>query len=932
MPAPFPVEPNRRRPEVPTLIGETLAHYRVTAAIGAGGMGEVYRATDTKLGREVAIKVLPAVLASDPERLARFEREARVLASLNHPGIAHLYGFESATLADGTTAHVLVMELVEGEDLAERLKRGKVPVDEAVAIAKQVAEALEEAHEKGIVHRDLKPANVKLTPDGKVKVLDFGLAKAWSGEGPGATSSADLSQSPTLAATGTAAGIILGTAAYMSPEQARGKAVDKRVDIWAFSVLVFEMLTGRRLFEGETVSDTLAAVLRQDVDWAALPGATPPRVQRLLRRCLERDPRTRLRDIGEARVALDRADAPEPHGHARTAAPGPRLRALPWAVAAALAVVAAVAAWRARGTESPPAEPVRLAVELTDDLAVRAADRSMGTTVVLSPAGDRLAFVAAGDAAPIYWRRLDSLTASPVAGTEGGSGPFFSPTGESIAFFANGQLKTVALSGGAVTTLAEAPDHRGGAWLEDGTIVFAPRVESTLERVPAGGGTPAPATTLDAGTGERTHRWPDALPAGRGLLYTAHGKTGNYEEASLVVEGPGGSPRHVLVKGGTHGRYLPSGHVVYWHDQTLYAAPFDLDRLALAGVPAPVVQGVAGTAVNGTAQFSVARSGLLAYQPTAASPSLLGWLDRSGRSRPLRGRAGSYAGLRLSPEGDRAALVIEDGGRSDIWVLDLARDTLSRLTFGPDNDVAPSWAPDGRRIAYASWCDDVGALNLFWRRADGAGEPERLTTSPNRQWPGSWHPGGRFLAFTEARPAATYDLMVLPLEGDETSGLRPGAPRVFLSTPFQEQDPEFSPDGRWLAYSSNESGRWEVYVRPFPGPGGRWQISSGSGTTPRWSRAKPELLYQSGRQVMAVSYTVVDGSFRAARPRPWVELPAGTVDFDPHPDGERLALVHPERDTSALPPTRVLFFHFLEELRRRAPRAGTAAPRAGDHP
>jgi len=903
---------------LPLAPGHTLAHYRITAAIGAGGMGEVYRGTDSKLDREVAIKLLPAELAQDAERLARFEREAKLLASLNHPNIAHVYGFENATLTDGSAAHFLAMELVPGEDLAERLKRGAIPVDEAIAIAKQIAEALEEAHEKGIVHRDLKPANVKVTPDGKVKVLDFGLAKAW--EGPGAASS-DLSQSPTLAHTGTAAGLILGTAAYMSPEQARGKAVDKRADVWAFGVVLWEMLTGQRLFVGETVSDTLAAVLTTEPSWKALPSATPTHVRQLLRRCLEREPKRRLRDVGEARVALEPGAGAERIGSEAEAVISWWPRGLPWALLAVLAVVSGLALWRVRATATTPATAIRVTIELTDDPSGGLSNRSVGTNVVLSPAGDRLVFVAAGEGPAIYARRLDGLAATPMPGTEGGHNPFFSPDGEWIAFFADGKLKKVALSGGGAATLADAEDPRGGAWLEDGTIVFAPRVESPLLRVPVGGGAPAPVTALDAKLEQRTHRWPDGLPGGRGLLYTAHTKTGSYDDASLVVQGPGGEPRRVLLKGGYHARYLSSGHIVYLHDKKLFAVPFDLDRLQLAGPAVPVIQGVAGATPSGTAQFSASRNGLLVYAPAVTSRNVLSWLDRSGRLTPLRSQPAAYQDLRLSPEGDRVALAIEQQGRFDIWVLDLRRDTLSRLTFHPDNDFDPVWTSDGRRIAYTSWRPDVGATNLFWQRADGSGEPERLTTNANRQFRGSWHPSGRFFAFTEARPGALLDVMMLTVEWDEKSGLRPRTPEAFVSTPFQEQYPEFSPDGRWLAYVSNESGVFEVYVRPFPGPGGKWQISTGSGASPRWSKARPELLYQSGGQLMVVSYSVVEGSFRAGKPRPWAELPPPTEDFDWAPSGDRVALVHPERATSGGAPTRVLVFNVFDELRRLAPRA-----------
>ena len=895
--------------------GHRLGVHEVLAPLGAGGMGEVYRAKDTRLGRDVALKLLPQRFVQDAERVARFRREAQILASLNHPNIAAIYGVEEA---DG--AFALALELVEGEDLAKRLRRGPVAVDEALAIAKQIAEGLEAAHEKGIVHRDLKPDNVKLTPDGTVKVLDFGLAKAWDGDGAAVASAADLSQSPTLD-RGTQAGIILGTAAYMAPEQARGKAVDKRADVWAFGVVLFEMLSGRRLFEGETVSDVLAAVLKTEPRWSLLPADTPPGVRALLRRCLERDPRQRLRDIGEARIALEPGAGPGSTRVQPEARVSSWRRALPWALVAALGAVAGALMWNAKGAATTPRDPIRLAVELTDDPSVQPTDDAMGTTAVLSPAGDRLAFVAEGNPRLVYVRRLDGLTAAPVAGTEGAFSPFFSPDGGSIAFFANGKLKTVALSGGGVTTLADVESPRGGAWLEDGTIVFAPRVDGALVRVPASGGTPAPATQLDAAAKERTHRWPEGLPGGRGLLYTAHSKTGQYAEASLVVEGPGGAPRKVLVKGGYHGRYVASGHVLYRHEQALFAIPFDLDRLEVAGPAVPIVEGVEGNDLNATAEFSLSRGGLLAYKPISTRAAVIDWLDRSGQRHPLRAQPADYRGLRLSPTGDRVALAIRDLEGEDIWVLDLSRDTLSRLTFSRETETGPVWTPDGRRITYASWYDDVDAMNLAWQRADGTGAPERLTTSPDRQLEGSWHPSGRFLAFTEVRPAASFDVMILPAAGNEKPGLHPRIPEVFVSTPLDDSQPEFSPDGRWLAYRSIESGTKEIYVRPFPGPGGKWQISSGSGVAPRWSRTKPELFYLSGQQIMAVAYSVADGSFRAGKPQPWGELPPGTRAFDVHPDGNRLALIHTVHDIGATASRRVLVFDFLDELRRRAPRA-----------
>ncbi|HLE69052.1 MAG TPA: serine/threonine-protein kinase, partial [Vicinamibacteria bacterium] len=580
--------------------GTRLGPYEIASPLGAGGMGEVFRARDTKLNRDVAIKVLPTAFAQDAERVARFRREAQLLASLNHPNIAAIYGLEES---DGVLA--LALELVEGEDLAERLTRDAIPVDEAVAIAKQIAEGLEAAHEKGIVHRDLKPANLKLTKDGTVKILDFGLAKAYEGE---PTTDGALSQSPTMSRQMTEAGVIFGTAAYMSPEQARGGTVDKRADIWAFGVVLFEMLTGKRLFTGETVSDTLAAVLRQEIDWKALPASTPPGLRRLLERCLDRDAKKRLRDIGEARVALE-----ERLGTRDTVRTSSGMRALPWFL---LALVSALALWALWRPAPQPAPPLRLSAELG---AAASLATDWGPAAILSPDGRLLAFVASpgtGERPLLHLRRLEQLDAAPLAGTEGARDPFFSPDGEWIAFFADGKLKKVSVSGGAAVTLCDAADERGGTWAEDGTIFFTAGGQPGvgLSRVSSAGGTPQTLTTPDAASQERTHRWPQALPGGKAVLYTAGSTRGNYEDASLVVHSLASDTRKVLHRGGYHGRYLPSGHLVFIHEGTLFAARLDLDRLELTGQPVPVLAGVSANPDNAGAQFAFSQDGTLVYQ------------------------------------------------------------------------------------------------------------------------------------------------------------------------------------------------------------------------------------------------------------------------------------------------------------------------------
>ncbi len=904
-------------PGPPSRIGP----YEVLEPIGAGGMGEVYRARDTKLGRDVAIKVLPAAFTQDSERVARIRREAHVLASLNHPGIAAIYGLEES---DGVVA--LALELVEGEDLATRLSHGAVPVDDAVSIAKQIAEGLEYAHEHGVVHRDLKPANVKLTQDGRAKILDFGLAKAYSNDQVTSSGGVEVSHSPTLSRQMSEAGFILGTAAYMSPEQARGRPIDKRADIWSFGVVLFEMLTGRRLFTGETITDVLAAVVRQDIDWGLLPPSAPSFLRPLVRRCLDRDPTKRLRDIGEARVAIESAIShPEAGTQLR---PSLTRRALPWAVAAfamALALVLVLSApWR---PTPEPARPVRLSVEVGADVSL---DTAPGTAAILSPDGTLLVFVArkAGQQRQLYLRRLEQLEASPLSATEGARNPFFSPDGQWIGFFAGGKLKKVSLTGGASVTLCNAPDDRGGTWSEDGTILLAPRLEG-LSRVSSAGGTPEVLTTPDPAARENTHRWPQALPGGNAVLYTA-GMSGNLDDASIVVQSLPNGPKKVVQRGGYHGRYLRSGHLVYMHEGTLFAAPFNLGRLETSGPRAPVLEGVTANAGYGGAQFALSDSGTLAFLPgpnVQAGVSIQS-MDKDGKTQPLRATAGIYNNIRLSPDGKRLAVDLRERSERDVWIYEWERDTMSRLTVDPGEDARPVWTPDGRRIVFSSTRADRTTANLFWQRADGTGEAERLTESKNQQYPASWHPSGKFLAFHEGAGPSRTDLWILPLEGDVATGWKPGKPNVFLNSPFDEGVAAFSPDGRWLAYMSDESGTYEVYVRPFPGPGSKWQVSAGGGSYPVWCRPRRELFYRTPDFTLAVAAYAVEGdAFRAEKPRQWspgLVSSRGIASraFDLHPDGQRMAVLKAaEQESEEKRDKVVLIQNFFDELRRVSPPA-----------
>jgi serine/threonine-protein kinase len=868
--------------------GTRLGAYEITIPLGAGGMGEVYRATDTKLGRDVAIKVLPAEVARDEERLARFEREAKLLASLNHPNIAHVYGFESASLPDGSAAHFLAMELVPGEDLAERLKRGPIPVDEALAFARQIAEALEQAHEKGIVHRDLKPANVKVTPEGKVKVLDFGLAKAFAGEAASG-SSADLSQSPTLAHTGTQAGVILGTAAYMSPEQARGRAVDKRADVWAFAVLLFEMLTARRPFGGETVSEILAAVIKDEPSWEFLPTGLPAAVAGVLRRCLVKDSARRLHDIADARLLLEDAER-EPEAPAPARAPR-RREALAWLLAVAGIGTAAALAWKR--SASPPAEPLtHFTVTLPSDRPMAFTDMP---TLALSPDGRKLAFTLSDSTGQtlIHLRAFDQPEARPLPGTEAGSSPFFSPDGTSLGFFAGGRLKTVSLAGGPAQPVASASNGRGGLWAPDGSILFSPEYDTGLWRVPAAGGVAQPVVSPETAKGERSYRWPDLLPGGRAVLFTVGSldSPNDYDKARIVAYSFATAERRAVVDGANMARFVPPDTLVYSRAGVLYAVAFDPGRLEVKGQAAPVLEGVAGDPGSGATYFAVATDGTLAVARGAGSKAnrLLTLVDRKGVATRLPLTARGFRHPRFSPDGTRLAFTVGSasglGMDADVWVYSLSSGSLSRLTFG--GNVYPAWTPGGDRISYVRGRDQA----LVTKPADGTGAEEQLEAPvPDTLLPGSWSADGRTLAVSRVGSAREIYL------------LTPGEKSLLF-----EKDasvPAFSPDGRWIAYMSPASGNTNVFVRSVGGQG-KWQVSSELGGYPRWSGDGRELYYVAPgtpqRPLMAVA-VANDASFRAGPPRilvadlsRYMTSTAPQLDWDAAPAGDRFVFIEVER-------------------------------------
>ena len=870
----------------------------------------MYRATDTKLKRQVAIKILPPSLAADRDRLARFQREAEVLASLNHPHIAAIYGLEESA---GITA--LVMELVEGDDLSQRIARGAISIEEALPIAKQIAEALEAAHEQGIIHRDLKPANIKIRPDG-------------SGEGAGLRSRQSAErrngqrvggqQPPTLTAHATKMGMIIGTAAYMSPEQARGKPVDKRADIWAFGVVFYEMLTGRRAFDGEDVSSILAAVLQSEPRWDGVPR----NLRRVLESCLEKDPRNRLRDIGDVWRLVD--DVPTP------AASSLRPTRMGWMAAAALAGVAAIALWapwRKAPTDVAPL-PVKLDVDLGSDVSLEPLVGPTFSTLVISPDGTRLVFVGSVSRAPsrLFVRRLDDWTMRELAGTQGATNPFISPDGQWVAFWKDGKIAKVPLEGGAVVPLADLGAMAGGSWADDGDLVVGTGSPSTagLVRIASSGGSPTPIVNL--ASGELFYTFPHVVAGRKAVLFAAVGSPPSIETTNIDIVSLENGRRKTLVRGGASPRYLSSGHLVYASRAGMFAVPFDIDSWETRGPAVRIFEDAILDPITGGAQFDVSRDTMVYRKNpggSASTPMHVQWLDGTGKRVPLLGKPGVYVGPpRVSRDG-RVALAMKDGASQDMSVYDPHRDTTTRLTSGGGMFLNPVWSPDGRYVVFGS----MGG-GILWARADGAGQPQSLFSSNSLcpsscfQWPTSVTWDGTRLLFEQVGGRGPQ-IWSVALSEDER-GLKAGTPMPFLKSAYQDGGAAFSPDGRWIAYHSNKSGRFEVYVRPFatsPGKESEVQISNGGGGRPVWLPKEVELFYQAGEQIMAVRYTTGDGSFLADKPRVWAGNVTGATGFDVAPDGKRLALILPTatREASRQDHTVVFVQNILDQLRRYAP-------------
>ena len=913
---------------IASLVGRRIGTFEMRSLLGRGGMGEVYRAHDFKLGRDVAIKVLPLAFTAEPSRVASLEREARVVASLNHPHIAAIHGLEESEGVRG-----LVLELVEGQTLAQKLVEAAesstpgLRLKEALNIARQIADALEAAHEKGITHRDLKPGNVKVTPDGVVKLLDFGIAKVVTGDGPGL----DFTRSQTVTAA-TRGGLVAGTVGYMSPEQARGKVVDKRTDIWAFGCVLFEMLSGTMAFEGDTVTDTIAAILERDPDWSTLPADTPRAVRRLMQRCLEKDPKKRLRDIGDARVEIDQIiqspnediDADIAVHQSRTWRRRARLAIAGGAVAALSAGGFAVFAFSRDTAPAADSRVVRMTVDLPENQRI---GPEFNSKVALSPDGTHLAFTPVPG--PVYIRRLDGLENQPLEITKSvgfRGAPLFSPDGTSISFIEGNSIFAWArpflkasLAGGAPTRLFDYDSFHRGDWAPDGWIYWTSSYQGGIVRIRDSGGPIEPVTELDVKKGERSHRFADLLPGGRALIYTAAFEgISSYNDARIELWDLTTRQKKTLIEGGTSAVYSPSGHVVYARQGKLFAAPFDLKRQEVTGPPFEVLGGVMMSGNTGAAHFSLSDRGDLAYVPGAADGGnrTLVWVDRSGKADPLPLPPASYLYPRISPDGRSLAVEIE-GPSHDFYFYDFARTVLSKVTTDGMSH-APVWSPDGRQVAFRSW--QAGGMTMWLMPADRSAAPTRLDPSGTRQSPVSFSPDGKFLSFDQKDPQTRDDVMVLPLGGDRS-------PVAVAQSRFMEGSGKFSPDGRWIAYSAFESGRPEIWVQAFPGPGLKLQVSNDGGTDPVWRRSGGELYYRSGNKMMAVTVTT-SPTFNAGAPRLLWEgaysrgtgsscgMPGvASSSYDVSADGERFLMIREDAppDASRI----VVVLNWAEEVKAK---------------
>ncbi len=892
------------------MIGKTLGHYQITSQLGKGGMGEVYQAKDQVLGREVAIKVLPEEFARDADRVARFQREAKVLASLNHPNIASIYGLEQS---EGK--NFLVLELVEGQTLADRIKAGPIPVEESLKLALQISEALEAAHERGVIHRDLKPANIKVTPDGKVKVLDFGLAKAYAGD----REEVNLSNSPTLSDAATQQGLILGTAAYMSPEQARGEAVDKKSDVWAFGCVLFEMLTGRATFEGRTVSDVLASVIKSEPEWKRLPLNLHARIRLLLERCLKKEPKDRYGVINDARVDIQEVLA-DPSGVLVQPGTGREPKAklrqmMPWVAAAAVisSIIVGVAVWKLKITE--PRQVMRFDYELPEG-------QQFGTLglpiLAVSPDGKKFVY---STSKGLYLRSLGKLTAGPIVGTEGATqSPFFSPDGNWIGYFSLGdrKLKKIAIDGGIPVALCDFTQVADASWGADNVITYG-QISGDIMRISANGGTPESLIKTESGGIA-----PQILPDGKSVLY----HTTSPPFKIMVQSLESSEPRELFQ--GMNARYLPTGHIVYALENNLFAIPFDPGRLSVTGGAVPLVEGVYRVTAP---QYAVSNSGTLIYMPEikgtvaaggAGTPGrTLVWVDRKGQEERITVLPTICRNPRISPDGTRIVLSLGIREDADIWIWDLVRETLTRLTLDRNEDSSPVWTPDGKRIAFFSHRE---IPRVAWKAADGTGTaeiPDFENQPPNRDfYPCSWSKDGKILVLQETFLGSGYDIGMLSVEGNRKW-------KPLLQEKHAEFQPKISPDGRWMAYTSDESGRNEIYVRPFPEiDKGKWNISTSGGDSPIWSPDGRELFFRNGDSIIT-ALVETDPVFKPGKSETLFRgTYVGLYGMDTYPwdisrDGKRFLMM--KEIGAALPaeggprPKINIVLNWFEELKQRVP-------------
>ena len=926
------------------MLDTTIAHYKITSKLGQGGMGEVYRAIDTKLDREVAVKVLPESFAQGKERLARFEREAKTLASLNHPNIGGIYGLEQSG-----SSQALVLELVEGEDLSERLKRGPMPLEKALSTCQQIAEALEAAHAKGIIHRDLKPGNVMVTNDGIVKVLDFGLSKALASQDPNPPSSYP-EDSPTLTDDQTQPGKILGTAAYMPPEQARGKPVDKRVDIWSFGCVLFETLAGEKAFPGDDATEILAAIIKGEPRWTALPESVPPTMKLLLRKCLSKDRNRRLHDIADARIDLEETIAGPDSSVAllsSVAVSAPPKRSgvhLASAIGGmVLATMATVALMRTLNPKTPPPDPSPSPIRMIPmDLGAEGRlSKANGTAARLSPDGSTLAYIftPTGERQDrrIYLRRFDE-TKTTVLEHSGWAINFrFSPDGEWVVFRTEGATSLNKISvkaGGPAIEVFPTGHTRGMDWSNDGTIIYADNSESGLFRASESEeGNPEALTRLSEG--EVTHRWPFVIPGGKAVIFTSHTKKlYGYDDAKIMLlDLAGGEPR-VLVSGGFHGRYISSGHLVYIRKNTLFARAFDRDALELRGPEIPVVQNVA-TQKNGVAHYDVSENGDLVYLKGGFLRSLytFEWMDQVG-NREIVPYADDYLQFRLSPNGRFLACSVQNRDSQNIWIYDIERNNPTQLTFDPEDDDFPVWSPTGGVLVFTRAKQD-GTKSLFWIRTNENGQPEPLTESSGSQIPYSWSPDGRYIAITEfpSKDRPTRDVRIVRLEGDDKIGWSEVETTDFRATEFRESYPIFSPDGDWLAYLSNETGTGRsLFVRAFPAGDQRKQISTSAEGNVDWARwsQQTDTLFFGDLRCFSAAHRLEEELFTVEKAIQWTGVVGDEMlnqpnwafeVFDLDPNGPR-ALVRkqaPDKETERTLNHIVLFENFFDYLREKVP-------------